>query len=173
MIVGMEDVVGNDPLEMGGEYELVGESEPRVPWGRTGARLAVVQSLYASDLTNRPSSQCLQWVSDEFRLKGKQRAFAASLVAVVESGRERTDVLIDRFANWSSSEASDVILRNVLRLACAEMMSGGDATEAVVINEAVTVAKLLTTDGGGRFVNGVLGAVVRSGVLENQGEDVS
>ena len=162
VVVGMVIAVEHDPLGVGDEYELVGESEPRIPWGRTGARLAVVQALYASDLTNRPASQCLEWVGDEFGLKGKQRRFAMSLVAAVESGRDRTDGLIDRFANWSSSEASELILRNVLRMACAELMSSGDASDAVVINEAVTVAKLLTTDGGGRFVNGVLGAIVRS-----------
>lgn len=161
----MEDSVENDPLWLGDEYELVGESGPRAPRGRTRARFAVVQALYASDLTNRPASQCLAWVSDEFRLNEKQRVFADCLVAIVESGRERSDAVIDRFANWSTSEASELVLRNVLRLACAELIAGGDVSAAVVINEAVTVAKLLTTDGGGRFVNGVLGTALRSGVL--------
>lgn len=157
----VEGVVERDPLDLGSEYELVSESEECVPRGRTGARFSVVQALYASDLTNRPASQCLPWVFDELGLKRKERRFAEILMELVEGDRERTDALIDRFARWSFSEASELILRNVLRLAFSELKSGS-VSAAVVINEAVTLSKLLTTDGGGRFVNGVLGAYVRS-----------
>ena len=162
-MIDLEGLAERGPLDLGDDYELVSESNPRIPRGRTRARFAVVQALYASDLTNRPASQCLVWVSDEFGLNEKQRGFAESLVTSVEGVRPRTDAAIGRFARWSLSEASEEILRNVLRLAFTELMSGGDVSAAVVINEAVTLAKLLTTDGGGRFVNGVLGAYVRSG----------
>ena len=137
-----------------------------MPKGRRLARVICVQALYESDITNRPASQCIPWLASEYGLKGGNLKFARSLIAEVESGRDRLDAKLSRFANWSASEeASDVILMNVLRLAVAEMGASdavSDASDAVCINEAVNVSKLLTNDGGGRFVNGVLGAISRS-----------
>ena len=51
--------------------------------------------------------------------------------------------------------------RNVLRLAVYELQSGSDVTPGIVINEAVELAKKFGTDDSGRFVNGVLGTMMR------------
>lgn len=54
--------------------------------------------------------------------------------------------------------------RNLLRIAVYEMrlLSGDDPVEdAVVINEAVEIAKAYGTDESARFVNGVLGRIAR------------
>ena len=143
-------------------YELTSEESPAMPpSGRSLARTVAVQALYESDITNRPAAQCLAWIASEFKLKGGSARFAKRLVGAVESSRESIDDQIDDIAIWSRSEASEVLVRNVLRVAFAELRGVGDAPKAVVINEAVTVAKLLANDGGGKFVNGVLGAAVR------------
>ena len=141
-------------------YELTSEELPQMPSGRTLARTVAVQALYESDITNKPAAQCLVWIASEFGLKRGLSRFAERLVAAVESSRETIDDEIDRIAIWSRAEASGVLIRNVLRVAFAELRGPDAAPQAVVINEAVTVAKLLTTDGGGKFVNGVLGAAV-------------
>lgn len=141
-------------------YELTSEESPEMPKGRTLARTVAVQALYESDITNRPAAQCLVWIACEFGLKRRLARFAERLVGAVESSRESIDDEIDDVAIWSRAEASPVLVRNVLRVALAELRGVNDAPQAVVINEAVTVAKLLTNDGGGKFVNGVLGAAV-------------
>lgn len=142
-------------------YELTSEELPEMPAGRTLARTVAVQALYESDITNRPAAQCLVWIVNEFGLKRGLSRFAERLVGAVESSRESIDDQIDDIAIWSRSEASEVLVRNVLRVAFAELRGPDAAPKAVVINEAVTIAKLLANDGGGKFVNGVLGAAVR------------
>ena len=53
-----------------------------------------------------------------------------------------------------------VIDRNVLRIAGFELMARPDVPVAVVLDEAVELAKRFSTDDSGRFVNGVLSALV-------------
>ena len=48
---------------------------------------------------------------------------------------------------------------NVLRLAAFELLERPDVPIAVVLNEAVELAKRFSTDDSGRFVNGVLSAI--------------
>jgi N utilization substance protein B len=48
---------------------------------------------------------------------------------------------------------------NVMRLAVYELLERPDVPTAVVLNEAVELAKRFSTDDSGRFVNGVLAAV--------------
>jgi N utilization substance protein B len=54
-----------------------------------------------------------------------------------------------------------LIDRNVLRLGAYELLDQPDVPTAVVLNEAVELVKLLSTDDSGRFVNGVLATVAR------------
>ncbi|MCC5948744.1 MAG: transcription antitermination factor NusB [Nitriliruptoraceae bacterium] len=86
--------------------------------------------------------------------------FTRSLVAGVHADRERIDGLIARFArNWQISRMPAVD-RTVLRLAVYELIHE-DTSAAIVIDEAVGLAKSLSTDDSGRYVNGVLESIRR------------
>lgn len=62
---------------------------------------------------------------------------------------------------WKVSRMAGID-RSILRMASYELQSGDpDVTPGIVINEAVELAKRFGTDQSGRFVNGVLGAMVR------------
>jgi transcription antitermination protein NusB len=80
------------------------------------------------------------------------------LVEGVEANRPELDELIAAHArNWSL-ERMPAIDRNLLRLALYELKDRPDVPVAVVIDEAVELAKRFSTDDSGRFVNGVLAA---------------
>jgi N utilization substance protein B len=55
-----------------------------------------------------------------------------------------------------------VIDRTVMRVAVFELLGRPEVPTAVVIDEAVELAKRFSTDDSGRFVNGVLSAVARA-----------
>ncbi len=86
--------------------------------------------------------------------------FTRSLVRGVDAHRDDIDALITRFARRWSIRRMPVVDRTVLRLATYELLHE-DTPAAVVIDEAVTAAKTLSTDDSGRYVNGVLEAVRR------------
>jgi N utilization substance protein B len=52
-----------------------------------------------------------------------------------------------------------VVDRNVLRVALFELLSRPEVPTAVIIDEAVELAKRFSTDDSGRFVNGMLSAI--------------
>ena len=82
------------------------------------------------------------------------------LVRGVVDHRDRLDAAIaDRATGWSLARMPILDL-NVLRLGAFELSERPDVPVAVVIDEAVELAKRFSTDNSGRFVNGVLSALV-------------
>ena len=82
------------------------------------------------------------------------------LVRGVDASRERLDDAIASKAKGWSLARMPVLDLNVLRLGAYELAERPDVPVAVVIDEAVELAKRFSTDDSGRFVNGVLAALV-------------
>lgn len=78
------------------------------------------------------------------------------LVSGVEAHRARLDAAIAATAKGWTLERMPVLDLSVLRLATFELAERPDVPVAVVIDEAVELAKRFSTDDSGRFVNGVL-----------------
>jgi len=86
------------------------------------------------------------------------------LVEGVAEHAVRIDELIDTHAsNWSIDRLPDVD-RAILRMAVFELLWVDDVPDAVVIDEAVELAKALSTDDSPAYVNGVLGAILAAEV---------
>lgn len=75
--------------------------------------------------------------------------------------RPALDAAIDAAAKGWTAARMAVLERNVLRLAVWELRSG-DTPAAVVIDEAVSLAKRYASPEAGALVNGVLGRVART-----------
>lgn len=92
--------------------------------------------------------------------------FVDRLVGGVSRRIDEIDGLLQRSAfDWDVVRMS-AIDRNILRLATFELIEETDTPTAVIISEAVELAKRYSTDDSGRFVNGVLAGVagiVRTG----------
>jgi len=83
-----------------------------------------------------------------------------SIVRGVAEHRERLDAAIDDRATGWTLARMPVIDLNVLRIGAYELAERPDVPTAVVLNEAVSLVKQFSTDDSGRFVNGVLAALV-------------
>jgi transcription antitermination protein NusB len=85
--------------------------------------------------------------------------YVSRLVAQASDTREEAERRIaDASVGWPL-ERMAVLDRLVLRLAVAELLDPEGPPTAVVIDEAVELAKEYSTDESGRFVNGVLSTV--------------
>jgi N utilization substance protein B len=82
------------------------------------------------------------------------------LVEGVEANRDDLDEVIAAHAKGWTLQRMPTLDRNVLRIASFELMARLDVPVAVVLDEAVELAKRFSTDDSGRFVNGVLSALV-------------
>ena len=83
------------------------------------------------------------------------------LLTGVELGREAIDEKIVEHAKGWVLSRMPALDRAILRLAIFELMQRPEVPVAVVIDEAVELAKKFSTDDSGRFVNGVLAAEAR------------
>jgi N utilization substance protein B len=86
---------------------------------------------------------------------------AAELVVGVGERQEEIDGLIAATAKGWTLARMPVLDLNIMRLAVYELLARPEVPVAVVLNEAVELAKRFSTDDSGRFVNGVLAAIAR------------
>jgi N utilization substance protein B len=99
---------------------------------------------------------------DERSTRGDEvgNAYTATLVSGVVDHGEEIDELIERHSVDWTLDRMPAVDRAVLRLAVYELRWAPDDTPAaVVIDEAVELAKELSTHDSPSFVNGVLGRV--------------
>ena len=94
--------------------------------------------------------------------------FTATLVTGVADHRAELDELIGRYARRWQISRMPIVDRTVLRLATYELLYES-TPPPVVIDEAVTLAKTLSTDDSGRYVNGVLESIRKE--LDARGSD--
>lgn len=86
----------------------------------------------------------------------KIRQFTEVLVRGVMAHLPEIDAKLQSYTlNWPMHRMGSVE-RNVLRLAFYELMHCPDVPPAVVLNEAIDLAKYFSNADAGRFVNGVL-----------------
>jgi N utilization substance protein B len=120
---------------------------------RSDARERALSLLYEAESKGEPPREVLA------ALPVPPTYLVVMLVEGVEDHRGELDALIEEHArNWSL-ERMPAIDRNVLRLALYELKDRPDVPVAVVIDEAVELAKRFSTDDSGRFVNGMLSAI--------------
>jgi len=85
--------------------------------------------------------------------------YAAQLVLGVERRAEEVNRLLGRHATGWAVERMPMVDRCVLRMAAYELLDELEVPVAVVLDEAVELAKTYSTEDSGRYVNGVLSAV--------------
>lgn len=125
---------------------------------RSKSRKRAVDILYAAQLRNTDPVTLLAE-----RLATPEAApvndYTVTLVEGVVAHRERIDELLTEHAEgWTLGRMPAVDLA-VLRLGLYELLWETDVPDPVAIDEAVQLAKMLSTDDSPRFVNGVLGRI--------------
>lgn len=94
-------------------------------------------------------------------LSDASRLFISELVHGVKDNETALDDELRKYPHDWSYDRIGCIERVLLRLALAEMIHLG-TSHKVVINEALDLSKLYAQDDARRFINGILGAVVRN-----------
>jgi len=124
---------------------------------RSKARKRALDVLFEADLRGTPPLETLDdWVR---RSDPPVQAYAREIVEGVAGNMPRLDEAIVASAREWSIDRMPSVDRTILRLATYELLCRDDVPVAVVIDEAVELAKSLSTDESPAFVNGVLARV--------------
>jgi transcription antitermination protein NusB len=126
---------------------------------RSKARKRAVDVLYEADVRGADPEQLL--AERLAQADPPVPDYAVELVEGVTGNLERIDRVLGEHSEGWSVERMPPVDRAVLRLALYELILREDVPDAVAIDEAVELAKSLSTDESPRFINGVLGRVLR------------
>jgi len=128
---------------------------------RTKARKAALDILFEADIRGTSTLDLLnqRLVQDEGQDARPVREFTQELIIGIEAHRRKIDELITTYAQGWDMDRLPNVDRNVLRLAIFEILWLPEVPDAVVIDEALTLVKELSTDDSGVYVHGVLGRV--------------
>lgn len=126
---------------------------------RSKARKRAVDVLYEADVRGVEATGTL---AERVALaEPPVNDYTVELVEGVQANRDRIDAILAEYAEgWTVARMPDLD-RAVLRLGVYEVLWREDVPDAVAIDEAVELAKTLSTDESPRFVNGVLARVLR------------
>lgn len=131
---------------------------------RHRAREAALQILYQWDISKRDIVKSattffdLQWPNSD-PPADDLRAFATALARDTSERLDEIDPLIaDTTERWRP-ERMAILDRLILRMAVCEMLRDTETPPAVVINEALELARTFTTEESVKFINGMLDAI--------------
>ena len=131
---------------------------------RHRAREAALQTLYLWEVGRTEPAEALATFFAEHQPDAPDavRTFARALVLGTTGDLASIDALVSRHSeNWRLERLS-VIDRLILRMAAWELRQPAETPPAVVLNEAIELARTFGTDDSVRFVNGVLDAMRKS-----------
>ena len=140
---------------------------------RRRSRQRALQILYLWDARRQPLEEAIAayfdtLYSEESRTQPQPDEFVGRLVAGAVEHVEELDRRITQHAEHWRIERMPSVDRNILRLAVYEM-THSDTPAAVVIDEALELARRYSNEESVQFVNGVLDAVLRDLVREQAG----
>lgn len=127
---------------------------------RRKSREMALQMLFQSDMGKQNAEQVRKtfW-SEHATASHEVRGFADDLFRVASERVEEIDRLIEKHAEHWRMERMAAVDRNLLRASVAELLAYPETPRAVVINEALEIARKFSSPESVHFVNGVLDSV--------------
>jgi N utilization substance protein B len=127
---------------------------------RRKSRELVLQMLFQSDMGKQNAEQVRRtfWAEHE-AASAEVRGFADDLFRAAMDRGPEIDGLIERHTEHWRMDRMAAVDRNLLRAAVAEFLAYPETPRAVVINEALEIARKFSTPESVHFVNGVLDSV--------------
>ena len=129
---------------------------------RRKSRELALQMLFQSDMGKQDAEQVRRtfW-AEHGAASAEVRGFADDLFRVATDREAEIDGLIEKHAEHWRMERMAAVDRNLLRAAVAELLAYPQTPRAVVINEALEIARKFSTFEATQFINGILDAIKR------------
>ncbi len=129
---------------------------------RSKARKQTLDLLYESDIRSSDLLELLSLrdVVEEGVDARPIREYTRLLVEGVHLHKRKIDELISTYAQGWDMDRLAAVDRNILRLGIFEILWQDEIDDAVIIDEALTLAQSLSTEESAGFIHGVLGRIV-------------
>ena len=128
---------------------------------RSKARKQSIDLLYEADIRKVDLLQLMieRDLLDEGPDARPIREFTRELISGVSEHKRKIDELITTYAQGWDMDRLPAVDRNILRLAIFDIVWAIELPDAVAIDEALTLAKELSTEESAGYIHGVLGRI--------------
>ncbi len=128
---------------------------------RSKARKQALDLLYESDIRGSSALELLQSrdVIEDGPDARPIREFTKELISGISTNSRKIDELITTYAQGWDMDRLPAVDRNILRLAIYEIVWTADLADGIAIDEALTLAKELSTEESAGYIHGVLGKI--------------
>ncbi|WP_297194277.1 transcription antitermination factor NusB [uncultured Campylobacter sp.] len=127
---------------------------------RHQVRQAIVSLLYANDLNEKDDGFVLEFLKEK-KIKNEQKAFTLKLYEGIFKHLSNIDEIINSLLNEGEINNIATVDRAILRLGAYELLYT-DTQEAIIINEAVELAKELSSENSPKLVNAILDSISKN-----------
>ncbi|HZP62422.1 MAG TPA: transcription antitermination factor NusB [Terriglobales bacterium] len=129
---------------------------------RRKSRELVLQMLFQADMGRQTPEQVRRTFWNEHKSVDEDvRGFAEDLFRIATDRSTEINALIEAHAQHWRMDRMAAVDRNLLRAAVAELLACPSTPRAVVINEALEIARKFSSPESVTFINGVLDSVGR------------
>ncbi len=129
---------------------------------RRKAREHTLRVLFELEFENTEPEKTLAQYWETKRTLEEIKEYSCWLTKGIIEHQQEVDKLIQSFSkNWRLSRMA-LVDRNILRMAVFELLYESSIAPAIVINEAIEIAKKYSGEEAAVFVNGILDAVQKS-----------
>lgn len=128
---------------------------------RSKARKQALDLLYETDIrgTNLLETLIARDVPEEGVDARPIREYTRELINGISENRRKIDELITTYARGWDMDRLPTVDRNILRLGIYEILWSTSIPTSVAIDEALTLAKELSSDDSAKYIHGVLGRI--------------
>ena len=130
---------------------------------RRKAREIALQALFQFDFTKNDDENLIEMLIKETKgLNQLSILFTREIIKGTIANLEAIDATIKTVSNDWKIERMAAVDRNIVRMAVYELkFNSEDTAPKIIINEAIEIAKIFGSDESSRFVNGILGALIK------------
>ena len=130
---------------------------------RRKAREIALQALFQFDFTKNDDENLIEMLIKETKgLNQQSILFTREIIKGTIANLEAIDATIKTVSNDWKIERMAAVDRNIVRMAVYELkFNSEDTAPKIIINEAIEIAKIFSSDESSRFVNGILGALIK------------
>lgn len=137
-----------------------------VNMGRKYARESAMKLLYQMEINSDFTENAMKIFFDNFTFNDGEILY---IEKTIETIIENLDIIDEHIQNniegWDIHRLARVDL-SILRIAIYELLYRDDIPVQVSINEAIEISKKYSTEDSSKFINGILGGFVRTGILD-------
>jgi N utilization substance protein B len=128
---------------------------------RSKARKQSLDLLYEGDIRGQEPAEllALRDLTEEGPDARPMREYTKELISGIAENRRKIDELISTYAQGWDMDRLPAVDRNILRLGIYEILWCKDLDDAIAIDEALNLARELSTDDSAGYIHGVLGRI--------------